>query len=90
MSHYKMKKIFTDLYNGLGGSMHNKPEGWSSKKLTALSISVCVIAAHAKWIMLGDFSQLTTVLTIDFSFISVLYGINVTDKKINPSETGPS
>lgn len=85
-----MKKLFADIYHGIIGSMNNEPQGFSSKKLTALTIVVCVIAAHVKWMALGDFTQLTTVLTIDFSFISLLYGINVTDKKINKQEEQPT
>lgn len=85
-----MKKIFSVLFSGLEGSMHNYPSGWSSKKLTALAITLCVIAAHVKWMATGDFSQLTTVLTIDFGFILTLYGINVTDKKLNSSKEQPA
>ena len=77
-----MKKILEKLSQ----SFDNGDAGFSSKKLTAFSIVVCVLVAHCKWIAMGNFEQLEMVLTIDFSFISLLYGINVTDKKINKKE----
>jgi hypothetical protein len=68
-----MKEFFDKLI----GSLDNKPgSGFSGKKLTALVLVVCVLAAHIKWITLGDFSQLISVLTCDYAFISVLFGIN--------------
>ena len=74
-----MKQIINDLL----ASLHNQEGGYSGKKLSALAIVLCVIATHAKWIALGDFKQLEMVLTIDFTFIGTMYGINVADKKIN-------
>lgn len=74
-----MKEIFKNLFD----SLNNKSDGWSGKKLTALCITICVLATHIKWITMGDFSQLVSVLTVDFSFLSVLFGINVYDKKQN-------
>jgi hypothetical protein len=79
-----MKKILNHLIN----SFNNGNEGFSSKKLTAFAVMLCVVAAHVKWITLGDFSELEVVLTIDFSFVSVLYGINVADKNFNPGQSG--
>jgi hypothetical protein len=65
-------------------SLDNKGAGFSGKKLTAMSLVACVMAAHIKWIALGDFSQLVSVLTVDFGFISVLFGINEYGKKNTP------
>lgn len=73
-----------ELIQNILGSLNNKSEGFSGKKLTAFTLVCCIVAAHAKWIMLGDFSQLVPVLACDFSFVSVLFGINVVDKKQNP------
>jgi hypothetical protein len=68
-----MKEFISKLI----GSLDNKQlSGFSGKKLTALCIVACVLAAHVKWITLGDFKQLEMVLTIDYSFIAVLFGIN--------------
>ena len=74
-----MKKIITDLL----ASFNNQEGGFSGKKLSVLVIMICIVAAHAKWIALGNFTQLEMVLTIDFTFICTMFGINVTDKKIN-------
>ena len=75
-----------DFLNKLIGSLNNKSEGFSAKKLTAFIVVGCIVAAHIKWIALGDFSQLVSVLMTDFSFVSVLFGINVVDKRQNPAE----
>lgn len=82
-----MKKIFTDLYSGVTGSFKNSPDGYSSKKLTAFAIMVCVIVAHAKWWRTNDFTMLPTIIGLDFGFILALFGINVADKKVNGSTT---
>lgn len=74
-----MKEVLSNILK----SFNNKTEGFASKKLTAFTIISCVVAAHIKWITLGNFDQLEMVLTIDFSFVSVLYGINTADKKVN-------
>jgi hypothetical protein len=77
-----MKKVLQNIIE----SFNNGDKGFSSKKLTAFTVMACIVAAHIKWITMGNFAQLEMVLTIDFSFVSVLYGINVTDKKMNPAE----
>lgn len=56
-------------------SFNGQNEGFSSRKLTAFVIIVCVVVAHIKWIMLGDFKQLEMVLTIDYGFIATLFGM---------------
>lgn len=85
-----MKKLLFELKTGLLGSFTNAAGGFSSKKLTALAITICVIVAHVKWFNEKDFTQLTTVLTIDYSFIALLFGINVVDKFKNPNKDTPS
>jgi len=67
-----MKQIITKLIN----SFDNKSIGFSSKKLSAFTIILCVIAIHIKWLSLGNFSQLEMILTIDYTFIATLFGIN--------------
>lgn len=84
-----MKKLLIEFKIGLLGSFTNAPGGFSSKKLTALAITICVIIAHVKWFNEKDFTQLTTVLTIDYSFIALLFGINVVDKLKNPNPPNP-
>ena len=49
--------------------------GFSSRKLTAFSIIACIIAAHIKWLSLGDFSQLGEVFIIDYGFVAALFGM---------------
>lgn len=82
-----MKKLFFELKLGLLGSLSNDTAGFSAKKLTGFAITVCVIIAHIKWFNMKDFTQLTTVLTIDYTFIATLFGINVVDKMKNPTDS---
>ena len=49
--------------------------GFSSRKLTAFILVACIVAAHIKWIAMGDFSQLETVFLIDYGFIASLFGM---------------
>lgn len=66
-----MKKNLSDLLD----SFKINESGFSSRKLTAFVIVVMVIIIHAKWITMGNFSQLELVLTIDYGFISALFGM---------------
>ena len=70
-----MKKIFVDLYSGIKGSLDTTDSGFSARKLTGFAIVACVIAAHIKWLTLGDLSNLEMVLTIDYGFIATLFGL---------------
>lgn len=79
-----MKKFISDLL----ASLTNDGQGYSGKKLSAMVIVMCIVAAHIKWMTLKDFNtQLELVLTIDFSFILTIFGLNVADKKINTPTT---
>lgn len=64
-----------ELYTKILGSFDNEPRGFSSKKLTAFILVAVVVAVHIKWMVLGNFSQLEMVLTIDYTFIASLFGM---------------
>ncbi len=49
--------------------------GFSSRKLTAFTIIACVVAAHVKWLCMGDFSLIGEVLIIDYGFVAALFGM---------------
>ena len=49
--------------------------GLSSRKLTAFVIILCVIAAHVKWLSIGDLSQSGEVFIIDYGFVAALFGM---------------
>lgn len=70
-----MKKILTDLYEGIKGSLDTTDKGFSGRKMTAFAIVAAIMAAHAKWLALGDLSNLEMVLTIDYGFIAALFGM---------------
>jgi hypothetical protein len=66
-----MKKFLSDLLD----SFKIGETGLSSRKLTAFVIVILVIIIHTKWLMTGNLSQLEMVLTIDYAFISALFGM---------------
>ena len=66
-----MKNIFDKLI----ASFDNEPRGFSSKKLTAFVLVLMTVIAHIKWFILGDFTHLEMVLTIDYAFIASLFGM---------------
>lgn len=66
-----MKEIFNNVMKSFNGNA----EGYSSRKLTAFVIIICVVATHIKWLTLGNLSQLEMVLTIDYGFIAALFGM---------------
>lgn len=64
-----------DILNKILDSFDTSKKGFSGRKLTAFIIVLCVLSAHIKWISLGNFEQLEMVLTIDYGFLSVLFGL---------------
>lgn len=83
-----MKKIATYIFSAL--DTHS--QGASGRKLSAFVIVICVIAAHVKWITMGNFEQLEMVLTIDYSFIAALLGMTTyeTVTKLKNKDEKPS
>lgn len=77
-----------DILNKIIDSFDTSKKGFSGRKMTAFVIVLCVIAAHIKWISLGNFEQLEMVLTIDYGFLSVLFGLTTYSSiKQNNEET---
>lgn len=66
-----MKNIVSNLL----GSLSTVDGGFSARKLTSFVIILCVVAAHIKWMALGNFDQLEMVLTIDYAFVAGLLGM---------------
>jgi len=64
-----------ELINKILAGLDTHSTGFSARKMSAFVIIVCVIAAHVKWMALGDLSELGTVLTIDYTFIASLLGL---------------
>lgn len=81
----KIKEIIDRLLNSLDTAQNN---GFSGRKLTAFAIVLCCVAAHIKWIMLGNFEQLEMVLTIDYAFISALFGMTTYETIKKPTTNG--
>lgn len=66
-----MKQFIQNLISSL--DTHSK--GFSGRKLSAFVIVACVVSAHVKWMALGDFTQLISVLTVDYGFVALLLGL---------------
>ena len=60
-------------------------KGFSSRKLTAFAVITCIIAAHVKWLCVGDFSLIGEVFIIDYGFVAALFGMT-TYSSIKKSE----
>ena len=78
-----------DIINKLLSGLDTNTKGFSARKMSAFVVIICIISAHVKWITLGDFSQLTTVLTIDYAFIGTCLGM-VTYESIKTKQNEPS
>jgi len=78
-----MKKIIDNILKSFNGAA----EGYSSRKLTAFVIILCVIAIHIKWLTLGNLTQMEMVLTIDYGFIAALFGMTTYSSIKTPSST---
>lgn len=87
MKENKEDNKFTKAVKWFVSALDNHSTGSSGKKWTAFILVVCVVFCHASWLKHAyateDYSLLTTVLTIDFAFLSALFGLNITDKKLN-------
>jgi hypothetical protein len=66
-----MNKILSKILSGLD----THTQGFSARKMSAFVIIICCIAAHIKWIALGDFKELDIVLGIDYGFIALCLGM---------------
>lgn len=70
-----MKQFF--IY--IKSSFDTHSVGASARKLTAWAITSCVVSAHIFWIRFmfikSDFTTFSTILPIDFMFISALLGM---------------
>lgn len=64
-----------DFIKNITGSLKFGDGGWSARKLSAFAVMLCVVAAHVKWMALGNFDQLELVLTIDYGFVAGLLGM---------------
>jgi hypothetical protein len=64
-----------DFINKLISSLDTHTKGFSARKLTAFAVMLCVIAAHVKWLSLGDFAMLGEILLIDYAFVAALLGM---------------
>lgn len=64
-----------NILNKLISSLDNHTKGYSARKLSAFAVMLCVIAAHIKWLSIGDFSLLGEILIIDYGFVAALLGM---------------
>ena len=73
-----------DKLDKLLASLDDNTKGFSSRKLSAFAIMVCVIVAHIALIkhmfMLEDFGLYATMTTLDYGFIATLLGLTTYSK----------
>lgn len=84
-----MKEKLNQLWGGIIGGFDNSETGFSTKKLAAFTVITCIVAAHVKWVMLGNFIQLELVLTIDYAFVCTCFGLK-TIQEIKASQNKPN
>lgn len=78
-----------EFINKIISSLDNHSKGFSARKLSALVVMGCVIAAHVKWLSLGDLTQLGEVFIIDYGFIGLCLGMTTYEaikKKDEPKQ----
>ena len=70
------------MYNPLknfSDSLKNNEEGWSGRKLTAFTLTACIVTLHIFYfmyaLMFKDFSLFTTVLIIDLVGVAFFRGL---------------
>jgi hypothetical protein len=61
--------------NKLISSLDTHTKGFSARKLTAFIIVACCVAAHIKWLSMGDLTMLGEILIIDYSFVAACLGM---------------
>jgi len=65
-----------DVYNRILGSLDNqKNNGFSARKLAALTVMVLVVCLHVKWFRSDRWEYIGEVLGFDLSFILVCLGL---------------
>lgn len=61
-------------------SLDNSNKGLSGKKLTAFAMTFCVVQLHEYYVEYAfihkDFSLLPLILSADFGFLTLLFGLN--------------
>jgi hypothetical protein len=86
-----MKEIFRKLV----ASLTTEPGGFSARKLSALVIMSCAVAAQIVWLKHSykhdDFMLLGEVLMIDFAFVGACLGMTTWEKlKLKSSKDEPT
>ena len=69
----------------VSGSLKDPVTGrWSPKIVTAFAISAMIVLSHIVWLksafINSDFSQLQPLLIIDYSYLTVAYGLRTMEK----------
>lgn len=79
-----MKELYINLFK----SLNNQEGGFSGKKLSIVTVMACIVMLHVKLSQLPNWEiYVVPVLTIDFSFISACFGLNIGDKFLNKKTT---
>lgn len=72
------------FFDKLQASFDNGKIGFSSKKLSAFAVMLCVLVAHIAWLknafQTNNFTLLAEILIIDYGAVSVFLGLTTYEK----------
>lgn len=81
-----MKKIISQIYEGIIGSFDNKDNGFSARKISSFAVVMLVIVLHVKWFKADKWEYIAEILFLDYTFILVCLGLatwqNIKNKQI--------
>jgi hypothetical protein len=72
-----MKNFIKKIINELIDSLHNRPGGFSARKLTAIATMILVVYLHIYYV---DLSNVVSILIYDMVFILLLLSIVTIDQ----------
>ena len=75
-----MKKKINEIFENVLNSLNTKSNGYSARKLTALSTIVMVWVIHVKWLRSQRWEFIGEILLMDLTFILALLGLTTWQK----------
>jgi hypothetical protein len=75
-----VKKRINEIFENVLNSLNTKSNGYSARKLTALSTIVMVWVIHVKWLRSQRWEYIGEILLMDLTFILALLGLTTWQK----------
>lgn len=70
-----MRERITAILNNISSSLKTDKNGYSARKLSALTVIIMVVILHVKWFRSDRWEFITEVLGLDFFFILCCLGL---------------